>query len=100
MVPWEGEGYKPTGYGYDSVAAIVNSAAQIEKETEGLTGKKALGKRQEMLLKIDQKGLIATPGNSHINELVVEAARLSILNDGEAVRIEYGAKPHVCKRNS
>ena len=99
MVPWEGEGYKPTGYGFDSVAAIVNSAVQLEKDTECLPEATALSKRQQMLLKIDRKGLIATPGNSHINELVVEAARLSILNDGDAVRIEYGAKPHISKRN-
>ena len=30
-----------------------------------------------------------------INELVVEAARISILNDGDIVNIEYGQTPHV-----
>ena len=35
------------------------------------------------------------PANSFINELVVEAARISILNDGEIVNIEYGKSPHV-----
>ena len=33
-----------------------------------------------------RKGIIATPANSSINELVVEAARLSILNDGDGRR--------------
>ena len=30
LVPWEGKGYKPIGYGYDSVAASVTMAYQIE----------------------------------------------------------------------
>ena len=32
-----------------------------------------------MIAEIDRQGIIATPANSYINELVVEAARLSIL---------------------
>ena len=52
-------------------------------------------KRQEMIRDIDKKGIIATPANSFINELVVEAARISILNDGDIVNIEYGQTPHV-----
>ncbi|NLE67802.1 MAG: Gfo/Idh/MocA family oxidoreductase [Lentisphaerae bacterium] len=100
MAPWEGAGFKPSGYGYDSVAAILGSANRIERETAGMSAGAALARRREMLLEIDRKGLLATPANSHINELVVEAARLSILSDGEAVRIEYGAKPRICKRNA
>jgi len=48
-----------------------------------------------MIEDVDKKGIIATPANSFINELVVEAARLSILNDGDMVTIEYGEDPHV-----
>ena len=48
-----------------------------------------------MIRDVDKKGIIATPANSHINELVVEAARISILNDGDTVTIEYGENPHV-----
>jgi len=36
---------------------------------------------------VDERGIIATPANSSVNELVVEAARKSILADGVAVRI-------------
>jgi hypothetical protein len=43
----------------------------------------------------DEKGLIATPENSYINELVQEAARLSILNDGDMALIEYEPEPRV-----
>ena len=48
-----------------------------------------------MISEVDKKGIIATPANSFINELVVEAARISILNDGENVDIVYGDNPHV-----
>ena len=33
---------------------------------------------------------MATPANSSYNELVIEAARLSILNGGKEVAITYG----------
>jgi hypothetical protein len=39
--------------------------------------------------------VLATPANSRYNELVVEAGRLSILNEGREARIEYGGEPHV-----
>jgi len=48
---------------------------------------------------VDEKGIIATPANSYVNELVVEAARLSILNDGDVVTITYGDKPKIALRN-
>lgn len=95
LVPWEGEGYKPVGYGFDSVAATINSIHRMENEVKGLGEAPALAKRQEFIQSVDRKGLIATPANSSFNELVVEAARLSILNDGDRVRINYGAKPSV-----
>jgi predicted dehydrogenase len=95
VVPWEGKGYKPVGYGYESVAASVTTASQIEIETKGLTDSESLEKRKKIIKEVDEKGIIATPANSYINELVVEAARISILNDGLPVTIEYGSKPHV-----
>ncbi|MCK5134247.1 MAG: Gfo/Idh/MocA family oxidoreductase [Bacteroidales bacterium] len=99
LVPWEGEGLKPIGYGYESVAATVKMAHQIEKEVLLLSDNESLGKRQQMIEDVDKKGIIATPANSFINELVVEAARLSILNEGDMVTIEYGEHPHVELRN-
>jgi hypothetical protein len=52
-------------------------------------------KRQALLKEIDAKGILATPQNSSINELVVEAGRLSITHSGRAAVIKYGAKPGV-----
>jgi D-galacturonate reductase len=95
LVPWEGSGYKPVGYGFDSVAASVTMACQIEDAVQNMTGSDSLIKRREMISEADKKGIIATPANSYINELVVEAARISILNDGANVDIEYGEKPVV-----
>ena len=89
VVPWEGPGFKPIGYGFESVAAIVGMAHRIEIETADLSVAESLDKRREMIKEVDEKGIIATPANSYINELVVEAARLSILNDGETAAIEY-----------
>ncbi|MDD4869702.1 MAG: Gfo/Idh/MocA family oxidoreductase [Kiritimatiellae bacterium] len=95
VVPWEGQGYKPTGYGYDSIAANVNMMNSIEAATESLGVDAALAKRRELIKDADRQGILATPANSSINELVVEAARLSIANDGQWVNIVYGDKPHV-----
>ena len=95
FVPWEGEGYKPVGYGYESVSASITMAAHIEGEVQGMTGPDSLNRRRALLKSIDKKGIIATPANSSINELVVEAARLSILNEGNFVSIEYGRNPAV-----
>ena len=95
VVPWEGPGYKPIGYGFDSVAASVTMACQIENAVQNMTETDSLNKRREMIREVDKKGIIATPANSFINELVVEAARISILNDGEIVNIEYNDTPYV-----
>jgi len=95
LVPWEGAGYRPAGYGYDSVAAIVGMAHRIENEVAGLSAPAALARRQQILKEVDEKAIIATPANSSTNELVVEAARLSILNDGRMVRIVSGPQPRV-----
>lgn len=95
LVPWEGAGYKPVGYGFDSVAASVTMACQIETAVQNMSDGDSLKKRREMITETDKKGIIATPANSYINELVVEAARISILRDGDNVDIVYGDKPHV-----
>lgn len=98
LVPWEGKGYKPIGYGYESVAASVTMAYHIENEVNGMPENESLIKRRAILKETDKKGIIATPANSYINELVVEAARISILSDGLPVTIEYGCTPHVSLR--
>jgi D-galacturonate reductase len=95
VVPWEGEGYKPIGYGFESVAAITGVVHRIESETQGLSGIESLSARKRIIKEVDAKGIIATPANSSINELVIEAARLSIANNGARVAIEYGTHPGV-----
>ena len=95
LVPWEGEGLRPLGYGYDSVEAIVGAAARIEKETGGLLPAAGLETRRRLCARIDDGGFIATPANSAVNDLAVEAARASILADGMPVRIKHGEKPRV-----
>jgi predicted dehydrogenase len=95
LVPWEGDGYKPIGYGPDSVSASIIMANSIENEVCGMSPSDALKRRQKIIREVDKKGIIATPANSYINELVVEAARISILNEGEPVTIEYGEEPRV-----
>ena len=99
MVPWEGAGYKPVGYGPDSVSASIDTIARIEDQTSSLSDADSLLRRRELIREVDRQGLIATPANSFINELVVEAARMSIVREGERVRIEYGDHPHVALVN-
>jgi len=96
LVPWTGgPGAMPVGYGYESVAATINMIAHIEAEVASLSGAASLLRRQEMIKEVDEQGIIATPANSSINELVTEAARMSIVNDGAWVKIVGGDTPHV-----
>lgn len=95
LVPWEGAGYKPAGYGFDSVAAILGVVGSMGAATQGMDEPAALARRREMIHEVDARGIIATPANSSFNELVVEAARLSILNDGHFADITWGDTPHV-----
>jgi predicted dehydrogenase len=98
LVSWNGPGYQPIGYGFESVAATITRISDIEGRVEGQTIEESLAERRRLIRETDEKGLIATPANSYINELVVEAARMSILCDGEPVRISYEGTPHAAKR--
>ncbi len=82
-----GPGLVPVGYGYRSIEYILEAALRLEAETRDLA------ERQERLRQIDEAGLMATPANSRYNELVIEAARLSILNAGREAVIEYDEEP-------
>jgi predicted dehydrogenase len=95
LVPWDGPGYRPIGYGYDSVAGITQTIHRLANETAGMAPEAALARRRQLLREVDERGLIATPANSYINELVIEAARLSILQGAAMVRVVYGDRPHV-----
>jgi D-galacturonate reductase len=95
LVPWEGEGLKPVGYGYDSIEANVLAALGVNAAAAGLQAAGALAARQRCLRDIDARGLIATPANSYVNELVIEAARRSIAAAGRRVSIKYEPVPTV-----
>lgn len=92
LVPWTSDGLKPVGYGYDSIEAAVTITNELR--SIGI-GAEAVNKRQSKLAEIDDRGLIATPHNSFINELVVEAARSSILSNGCPVNIHYHGTPGI-----
>jgi predicted dehydrogenase len=99
LVPWEGEGLKPVGYGYDSIEAIVQAALRVNAAGEEAGKAGALAGRQQALDEIDRRGILATPANSGINELVIEAARMSIAESGRPVVIEYQPTPTVRLRS-
>ncbi len=80
------------------MAGITHAIHRLESAAAGLAPDAALAKRREMIHEVDAQGLIATPANSYINELVVEAARASILADAAPVRIVYGEHPHIENR--
>ena len=93
LVPWDGPGLAPVGYGFESIQALVRAAQEVIDAGRDLKGAEALSARQRALTQINDRGIIATPGNSWINELVTEAARLSIAREGHPVVIEYEPGP-------
>ena len=95
LVPWDGDGLKPVGYGFESIEALVQAARRVNAAATGLKGEPALAARRRVLAEIDDRGVLATPGDSWINELVTEAARLSIARNGRPARIEYTPTPTV-----
>lgn len=100
LVPWEGNGLKPVGYGFDSIAATIITASAIEAEVDASSAD-AMEIRRAAITEANEKGLIATPENSSYNELVQEAARQSILNGGDIAVIDYsGDKPVVKLKNA
>ncbi len=93
LLPWEGPGLRPVGYGFDSVAALVRAATACNAAARARDD--ALQARRKVLRQIDEQGLLATPANSAFNELVIEAGRMSIRDAGRPVRIAYQPHPHV-----
>ncbi len=83
-----GKGLEPVGYGFRSIEALIRSAIRVETVGNQEASRKTIKE-------VDGEGIIATPANSAYNELVMEAGRLSITNEGRPVVIEYGANPHV-----
>ncbi|MHC4632981.1 MAG: Gfo/Idh/MocA family protein [Planctomycetota bacterium] len=85
-----GEGLTPVGYGYRSIEYIVKNICKCIDISAGVDHKEAVAGRQKLIKQFDNDGIMATPANSSYNELVTEAARLSILNGGREVEITYG----------
>ena len=99
LVPWNGPGLRPVGYGFESIQGLIRAAQEVIGAGRDLAGAQALSARQRVLTQINNRGVIATPGNSWINELVTEAARLSIAREGHPVVIEYEPAPDVSLRS-
>lgn len=95
LVPWHGAGLKPVGYGYDSIEAAVRTTRELVNGCDTGEAGESLGRRRAILAQIDRQGLLATPANSYINELVIEAARMSIQSGGAPVRIVYEPSPRI-----
>lgn len=91
MLDMGGGGLTPVGYGFRSIEYIVKACRRA-----GEMG--SLGERQAYVRRLDDEGIMATPANSSYNELVVEAGRMSILNGGREVQIQYEPEPHVAFR--
>ncbi|MEO8128450.1 MAG: Gfo/Idh/MocA family oxidoreductase [Bryobacteraceae bacterium] len=80
-----GAGLQPVGYGLRSIEFAVQKCIAAESAADP----------QAYLATLDAEGVLATPANSRYNELVMEAGRLSILNDAREVLIDYGPTPGV-----
>jgi phenylacetate-coenzyme A ligase PaaK-like adenylate-forming protein len=87
-----GKGLNPAGYGYRSIESIIKNICTVIDASDSLE------QRQKLIKEFDRDGIMATPANSSYNELVIEAARLSILNDGAEVEIKYGQDAAVAFR--
>lgn len=74
-----GPGLVPVGYGYRSVAYIVERALELQ----GLP----VEERREKLAAWDRAGVMATPANSAYNEAVIEAARQSLAEGGRPAAV-------------
>ena len=90
LVPWEGDGLQAgrLRLRFDRGHRRRRPSRSTPRATA--CGDEALAQRQQVLDEIDRRGILATPANSSINELVTEAARLSIQRDGAPAVIDYG----------
>ena len=87
LVPWEGAGLQAGRLRLRlGRRQPRDHAPHRERAAAGLPTTEALDQRREMIAPVDRQGIIATPANSFINELVVEAARLSILTTARGSR--------------
>ncbi|MCK4793595.1 MAG: Gfo/Idh/MocA family oxidoreductase [Desulfobacteraceae bacterium] len=82
MINQGGDGLVPIGYGHRSAEYIIKAGCKASQISD-------LSERQKLIKQYDEEGIMATPANSSYNELVIEAARVSISNGGREVQIDY-----------
>jgi predicted dehydrogenase len=82
MLDLGNEGLVPSGYGHRSAQYIIEACRKA-------AGMATLADRQKFIRQLDNEGIMATPSNSSYNELVIEAARLSIMNNARTVTMDY-----------
>ncbi len=88
LIEYGGKGLEPVGYGYRSIRKLIEAAISIASAP-------GVQQKTELIKKIDSSGIVATPANSFYNELVMEAGRMSITNQGKPVTISYKGTPSV-----
>ncbi|NIA07922.1 MAG: Gfo/Idh/MocA family oxidoreductase [Actinobacteria bacterium] len=82
LIDQGGEGLVPIGYGHRSAEYIIKAGCKAAAMAD-------LAERQKFIKQLDTEGIMATPTNSSYNELVIEAVRMSILNNSREVEIDY-----------
>ena len=82
LIDQGGDGLVPIGYGHRSAEYIIKAGCKA-------AAMKDLAERKKFIKQLDAQGIMATPANSSYNELVIEAARMSILNNAREVEIDY-----------
>ncbi len=88
LLEYGGEGLEPVGYGYRSIRKLIEATISVASSTNS-------EQKTALIKKINISGILATPANSFFNELVMEAGRMSITNEGKPVTISYKDKPFV-----
>lgn len=92
FVPYEGEGLKPVGYGVESIVAHISTVSRMEGEAAA-DPENADSIRLKHIDRVNDHGILVTPANARYNELVQEAARLSIANNGDYAVIDWAVDP-------
>lgn len=99
FLPYEGEGLKPVGYGVESIVATASTVSRMEAEAAADPARSA-EIRLANIDRVNDHGIIVTPANARYNELVQEAARLSLANNGDYAVIDWsGEEPRVRLRH-
>ena len=87
------------GYGVESIVATASTVSRMEAEAAADPARSA-EIRLANIDRVNDHGIIVTPANARYNELVQEAARLSLANNGDYAVIDWsGEEPRVRLRH-